>query len=136
MRPGTLASTMLAIALSVTGLALAAGTIRPVAVATTIVRRAWFLADLARLDALVTRAAAREHGNLDTDGNEFRISWSDSGASVHVDGAEHRVSHLRVDSVERVVDPVPLIHVKVFDPYDRETTRWHLIAPLGRGNAP
>lgn len=136
MRPGTLVSMMLAVALTVTGFALAADAIRPTAAATLVVRRAWFLADLARLDALLTRAAARVTATDEATESGLRIDWSDSGVTVWFDGSEHRLDRLRLESIERAVNPVPLLHVKVFDPYRRDEERWHLVAPFGHWRVP
>ncbi len=144
---------MLAVALTVTGFALAAEAIRPSVAATRVVRRAWFLADLARLDATLTRAAARVDGATDTDwatgpgfvsagivdGSaeyELRISWSESGVSVRVDGQEHCFDRVGIDSIEHAINPVPLLHVKAFDPHRRDGEHWHLIAPFGRWRVP
>lgn len=136
MRPGTIVSTMLAITITVSGFAIATATIRPAAVATLVVRRAWFLADLARLDVLLTRAAARVVIDEESAGSGLRIRWSESGVSVRVDGQEHRFDRVRIESIEHAINPVQLLHVKVFDPYRRDGERWHLIAPFARRRVP
>jgi hypothetical protein len=144
---------MLTVALTVTGFSLAADAIRPVSVATNVVRRAWFLADLARFDAVLTRAtvrASRHHGtgwkagpgfaSLELeDGkpdNELRVLWTESGARVFVDGEEHRLERLRIGSIEHTINPDPFILVEIFDPHRGDGERWYLAAPLGHGRAP
>ena len=136
MRSGNLVSTMLAVSITVSGFAMAAETIRPAAVATLVVRRARFLADLARLDALLTRAASRAGIGDGSAEVELRIRWSESGVSVRVGDQEHRFGRVGIESVERAINPVPLLHVKAFDPHRRDGELWHLIAPFGHWRAP
>lgn len=136
MRSGTIVSTMLAATITVAGLALVAETIRPAAVATVVVRRALFLADLARLDALLTRTTAR--GGVVDGSAECRlpVHRSDPGVRVWIDGKEHRFDRVGIDSIECASNPVPLLHVTAFDPHRGDRERWHLIAPLGDGRVP
>ena len=129
---GGLVGTVLAAILMAMALLLAAASVEAVVSSgITVTRRALFLAELARFDALLTRACAR----ASTDPGLTLIRGS-TRVDVHVDGQTHRFTRLRIGSVSVRNEPIPSVHVGAYDPHRSDAPRWSVVVPFGTVESP